>query len=217
VLHLVPGTERVYYCPDFLSTAEHRHLVAYLRSLPIREPDDHDPVHEFAFAHPVYDGVVVRHRVEAAAGTPIWFGGAAVAGAPMPDELVSVRDRAQEVLLASDDADLRALVEAPFTSVYVDHYEHDGRFVPHADRDCYGPVVLGISAGPGLATLGFVHRDGALPSRSFQVEPGSLYAFCGDFRWEPWLHQVSDVTDTRFGISYRQPATERRRHSRSVV
>jgi hypothetical protein len=206
VIDAVPGIDRAYYLPDFLSVEEDRALVAYFGTVPHVEPSAYNPVEAFAFAHPVYDGVVVRGRSEAAAGEPIWFGGAAVRGTPMPPELVEVRDRAEEVLGSSTDGHLKRVAAARFTSVYVDHYEEGGLFVPHADRDCYGPIVVGVSIGPGSANLDFVNRDGAEPPHSIRLEPRSLYAFCGQVRWEPWLHRVTDVTGTRFAVSYRQPA-----------
>ena len=207
MLRPVAEIDRAYYLPDFLSVEEDRALVDYLRTVPERDPAHYDPVHEFAFAHPVYDGEVVLERAEAAAGEPIWFDGRPVRGTPLTPALAALRDRAQDVLRSSGDPDLTRLTEVPFTSVYVDHYEEAGTFVPHVDRDCYGPVVLGVSAGPGRARLGFMHRDGTPPARSIRLEPRSLYAFCGPVRWEPWLHHVGDVTGTRFGISYRQAGT----------
>lgn len=205
MLRPVAGIDRAYYLPDFLSVEEDQALVAYLATVPERQAADYDPVHEFAFARPIYQDEVVRERAEAAAGEPIWFNDRPVRGTPLSPPLAGLRDRAQRALRSSGDPDLSRLAEVPFTSVYVDHYVEGGLFVPHVDRDCYGPVVLGISAGPGHATLGFVHREGILPARSIALEPRSLYAFCGAVRWEPWLHSVGDVTGTRFGISYRQP------------
>lgn len=206
MLLAVAGIDRAYYLQDFLSLDEDRALVAYLATVPQREPEAYNPLQEFAFSHPVHGGEVVRERKEAAAGEPIWFDSGPARGTPLSLPLVDLRDRAQHAVRSSGVSDLARLAAVPFTSVYVDHYEQGGLFAPHVDRDCYGPVVLGISVGPGRSRLSFVHRDGSLPSQSIPLEPRSLYAFCGAVRWEPWLHYVFDVSGTRFGISYRQTA-----------
>jgi len=205
-MQVVDRIDTAYHIADFLSADEDRALVAYLAGVPQRAHEAYDPVHEFAFAHPVYDGEVVLGRSEAAAGEPIWFGGRPVQGTPLPEPLADLRDRAQDALRTSGHTELERLAEAPFTSVYVDRYEAGGLFVPHVDRNCYGPIVVGVSAGPGEADLGFVHRTGELAPMSIPLAPRSLYAFCGAVRWEPWLHHVADVTANRFGITYRQPA-----------
>jgi len=176
-----------------------------LESAPRRDDPDLS-VPTFAFFAPLVDGVRVAGRIEARAGWPVWDGHGPAPGAPMPPELETLAASVTDRLQTADG--LRTPTSpAPnaFTSVYVDRYPAGGKFVAHTDRDIYGPVVAGVSIGPGSCTLTFLFEG--KPVFEHELRPRSLYAFAGRLRAAPCLHQVTGVSDVRFAISFRYAAT----------
>ena len=192
------------YKPDFLGETEHAELAAFLESVPTIPVDEYDPRRHFAYTRPRYDGVEITSRKEAAAGEPIWFDGAPVRGVKMPPLLSQLAHR---VGAALPDLDRFGGPAGPlsFTSVYVDWYEAGGYFVPHVDRESYGPVIAGVSVGAGAAALAFLHEGEPEAGGRLGVEPRSLYAFFGPIRYAPWKHRATDVTGRRFSITFRMP------------
>ena len=201
-LHQPEQLSHLVYQPGFLEEHEHAELQAFLESVPTIPADSYDPREMFAYTHPRDDGVEVMSRKEAAAGAPIWFDGKPVAGVAMPAPLARLADSVGTAL-----ADLDRYGGPPppvvFTSVYVDWYEAGGFFVPHVDRDSYGPVIAGVSAGTGTAALEFLRAGESTASGRLVVEPGSLYAFFGPIRYTPWEHRATDLTGRRFSITFR--------------
>jgi hypothetical protein len=193
------------YEPDFLDPEENVELAAFLASVPTIPIDDYDPRAAFAYTRPRYDGVEIASRKEAAAGSPISFGGAPVSGVPMPPPLAQLAERVG-VALAGLEAHGGPPAPLSFTSVYVDWYEAGGFFVPHVDRDSYGPVIAGVSVGVGEAALEFLRAGESEAVGRLIVEPRSLYAFFGPIRYVPWEHRASDTTGRRFSITFRMPA-----------
>ena len=192
------------YEPNFLSDDEHARLLSLLEAIPTVRSDD-EGRKMFAYVHPRDDGVEIASRKEAAAGNPISLDGQPVAGVPMPEPLAQLAARVGDHLRGQTGLEI-PVHGCEFTSVYVDWYEAGGHFVPHVDRDIYGPIIAGVSAGTGSVALEFVRND--VPDRvvgRLIVEPRSLYAFYGPIRYEPWLHQVRDVDGRRFGITFRSP------------
>lgn len=205
----IDGLDEIWYQPDFLDDTAESELLGVLEEVPDRPFEERDPRTAFAFTQLVIDGESVVGRREAAAGHPVWFDGRARAGLPMLPIFDALARRAER-WLAELVPRSPTLSLSPLTSVYVDRYPPHGRFVPHQDRGCYGPVVVGISAGPGSCRLRFAHSDEMATSVDIVLAPRSLYAFFGPIRWEPWTHEVVDTTDVRYGVTFRSPAAKRR-------
>jgi len=159
----------------------------------------------FCFSPPVIAGQQVAGRAEARCGTPVWDGTGPAAGPPIPEELTTVLDLANTQLESIEQL-WSAAGEAPrpLTSIYVDRYPTGGHFVPHVDRAIYGPVIAGLSVGPGSCRLRFLR--GGLVLREQVLAPRSLYAFTGALRWAPVEHEVVEVRDLRYGITMRAGA-----------
>lgn len=199
------------YEPRFLSASEQKKLLAFLESVPVVEPEQRDVTSTFAFSAPQAGAVVVTGRREAAAGWPVWADTRPVFGVDMPAPLAALAARVDGAL--GEFHAVRAATGPPlprFTSVYADRYPLGGSFFPHTDRDCYGPVVAGVSVGPGSCRITFA-SDGVVDVDHL-LEPGSLYVFAGRLRAAPCVHSVSDVTDLRFGVTYRFASTEPGHH-----
>lgn len=198
VLH----SDLLVYEDGFLSNDEHDALLEWLDRVPTNPSAGHDVTATFAFASPTAGATRVRHRREAAAGWPVWTDGGPGRGVAMPPSLAqlasSVHGRLVDQLTAREALPDPVL---PFTSVYVDRYPPGGSFVPHTDRRCYGPLVAGVSVGPGSCVLEFTSEaDRPIIAK---LVPRSLYAFAGGLRREPCTHAVRDVTDLRYGITLR--------------
>jgi len=190
-----------FILPGAITHDENEALDRYLSSLPILSEGEVDRKQQFAFARPVYDGVEVTARAEAAAGDPIWVGERFVRGVSVPVQLMEALGRANRAVSEIPYAEVGVdPPEAPLSSVYVDWYELGSFFVPHTDRVGYGPVVAGLSVGKGVITMRW--SDGGVV-HDVVIEPRSLYLFCGPIRYEPWTHSVIEVTDRRFGITMR--------------
>ncbi len=184
----------------FTSAAEDQALAEFLCSVPL-QPEGRVRSGQFAFRRLHIDGHDVVGRLEAAAGEPIWRDGRIGKGAAIPAPLAALRDG---IVAAIDREGWWSLLEAQpqaMTSVYVDRYEAGGSFVAHTDRDFYGPVVAGVSVGPGEARISFT-CTGA-PAKRVLLPPRSLYLFAGRLRHPPWQHSIDDVTGLRFGVTFR--------------
>jgi len=196
----------------FLTADQSISLVSYLDDI-AREPSDETSHTKFAFTRPVFDGAAITSREQACAGWPVAdVLQDPVDGAPLPPLLRSLAKAAEHSLLAAGLADLVPTTELTFTSVYVDRYLPGGYFVPHTDREWYGEVVCGVSAGPGSSRISFREPgDGA----GFDVElpARSLYAFLGAVRRAPWVHALGNVDDLRYGITFRTAGREYRRRN----
>lgn len=190
------------YWPEFVAHDERRALEAFLGSVPDRAAAEYDPRREFAFSHPMYDGTMITSRAEAAAGGPVWLEGEATEAVAIPPLLASLGVR---VAATFPELPLSASA-AQLTSVYVDRYPAGGLFVPHTDRNSYGPAIAGVSVGPGTSVLEFLRPDRSDEPTGVTLRPGSLYVFFGEIREAPWLHRLVSVTDRRFGITYRSAA-----------
>lgn len=195
-----------HYSADLLSSHDEETLADFLRAVPVVRNERQDLQSMFAFAPARWEGRDLAGRKMAAAGNPIWIDEAPTRGVALPRPLAGLRDRVAEQLLTmnrpgSCQLDSRAIGD--LTSVYVDWYEVGGELDWHVDRSCYGPVVAGVSVGPGTASLRFVRHDDPRSLRVFKIEPRSLYFFHGAARYEPWRHAVSVDGGSRFGITFR--------------
>jgi hypothetical protein len=195
------------YAPHGLSDADAGDLAGYLVTVPDRSANSHDPVREFAFVTYADERRGGRGREEASAGDPIWLGDGWGAGAAMPEPIARLRRRVEAVAASVDFAPLLgSQPRLDFTSVYVDRYLPGGGFYPHADgAESYGPVIAGVSVGPGTATFGlWSDEDAAGPAAAeFSLEPNSLYFLSGPIRYTPWQHAIYDVKALRYGITFR--------------
>ena len=190
---LTPITGGLWLQEDFLTGADIAPLEAFLAATPTIAAHEPWDFSRFAFRRLVHGGAQIVTRLEACCGNPIWSGSRPIEGALIPHELLLLVDRV-------DDAVREIAPNSGFTSVYADHYECGGRFVPHIDRDCYGPLVAGVSIGEGTATLRFSKHDAHIDAH---LQPGSLYVFGPPLRYRPWQHEIFDVTGRRFGVTLR--------------
>lgn len=189
---------RLLYLEHFVDEVTRHELETALDELPVAPPGDTHRSDHLALSHPVIDGVVVTGRLEGAAGDPVWRQGPTT-GPPIPDFLVTLG------VAARDEVETMTSERHDFTSVYLDRFDAGGYFVPHTDRACYGPLVVGVSLGDASCTLQFENPD---TDRAFRVglSPGSLYAFSGVIRESPWLHSTSGVMARRWAVTFRTAA-----------
>jgi alkylated DNA repair dioxygenase AlkB len=142
----------------------------------------------------------------------------------VPPELRPLLGDASAVVRSLDLASQARLGPAGFTSLYVDRFAPGGRFVPHADRDIYGPLVATLSLG-APATVRFTCPDDIIPTdepdtgsndRSgdggplpvdLRLASGDLYAFWPPMRHAPWVHEVLPVAEPRISVSLRTAAS----------
>lgn len=194
------------YLPGFLDSDRQAELERFLDAVPEVAPGHQEPAVAFTFTSPVVEGhVVVADRREAAAGWPVWSGSGPAVGVELPGPL---KDLAREVgqCLTPLLPNLAGVLpdDLAFSSVYVDRYDAGGAFVAHTDRHCYGPVVAGVSIGPGECRITFRERAEVVFQQ--HLAPGSLYAFAGRLRRSPCTHEIGDVDGRRYGLTLRTSA-----------
>jgi hypothetical protein len=205
-----------YFAYDtcFLPSDAHSGLLDYLRCVLGVSSDERDCAATFAFVAPHADGVVVEGRREAAAGTPVWTENGPADGVAMPRELAELASSVQQRIVGDGCRSEMGVEPVAFTSVYVDRYPIGGSFVAHTDRECYGPVVAGVSIGPGSCRICFEAPD--RPPFMVDLAPRSLYVFTGDLRRTPWTHRIESVSDERFGVTFRSAAPNLTLHGPTV-
>ena len=126
--------------------------------------------------------------------------GALSRGAPMPDWLVPIRDRAAAAAGLSPDALVQALLL---------RYDPGAGIGWHRDRPIYHQVV-GISLG-APATMRFRRRDGDRWRRAnATLEPRGLYHLSGEARHD-WEHSIAAIEHCRWSITFRSFSTQGRR------
>jgi hypothetical protein len=193
------------YGRNFLSAEEAQGLVEFLASVPERRIEETDPASEFVFVE-YQERSGGPSRAEAAAGDPVWLGTDWGQGVAISPELRFLQRRVGDL---AGDCDLGRLLgfipSVSFTSTYVDRYLPGGGFIPHTDGTHYGSVIAGVSVGPGSAKFALWPDDQVErpPVVELSLEPNSVYVFCGPIRHHPWHHAVRDVTDLRYGITWR--------------
>ena len=186
-----------FYQPDFLNTLGANRIDEFVESFAAQPPSA-----LLSLAPPIADGTIVVGRMEGRWGWPVWGGSSAVLGDPIPPILqelmnaVSQRLSAEALLWKQDECEPRS-----FTSVYVDRYPPGGNFVPHVDRSIYGPVIAGVSLGPGSCRLAFSTYGETTYER--HIAPRSLYAFTGMLRQAPCTHLVDQIDDRRTSVTFR--------------
>jgi hypothetical protein len=130
----------------------------------------------------------------------------------MPRTLESLRDLV--VGIVADTFSEHRIDVPPLTSVYVDRYDTGGRFVPHTDREIYGPVVVGVSLGNGWGTLSFA--DGRETEVGAEVHPRSVYLMAEPLRFAPWTHRFELSEGRRWAVTYRSGAASHFGHRSTV-
>lgn len=178
-----------------------REVLAYLAEVPEVPAEVLDRTQRFAFTRPLADGAPIVGRAEACAGDPIWADGPRT-GVTMPSALESLRD--QITCVVSDTFRDHRFDVPPLTSVYVDRYDEGGHFVPHTDREIYGPVVVGASLGNGWGTLTFADGEGAQVSADLFAQ--SVYLMAPPLRLAPWTHSFKLHQGQRWAVTYRSVA-----------
>ena len=118
--------------------------------------------------------------------------GALGRGAPMPDWLLPIRDRAAEAAGLSADALVQALLI---------RYDPGAGIGWHRDRPIYEHVV-GISLGASAA-MRFRRKQ---PDRwrrvTVPLDPRALYHLSGEARHD-WEHSIAPMTEPRWSITFR--------------
>lgn len=113
-------------------------------------------------------------------------------GAPMPDWLVPIRDRAADAAGLAPDALVQALLL---------RYDAGAGIGWHRDRPIYDQVV-GISLG-APATMRFRRKEGERWQRvHVPLEPRGLYHLAGEVRHD-WEHSIAPIDQTRWSITFR--------------
>jgi alkylated DNA repair dioxygenase AlkB len=183
----LPPPEGFSYHPDVLDGAEEQSLLALARTLPLAEMRFHGFVARRRTAHfgwvYSFDGVVLEP------------------GPPIPEPLLSLRDRI--AALAGQDP-------AVFEEALVTEYPPGATIGWHRDARPFGPVVLGISL-ESPCRFRFRPRGASAREAFTQVlAPRSAYVMAGPSRTE-WEHQIPPVQQTRFSISFRSLVRRPRR------
>lgn len=132
-------------------------------------------------------------RVTASFGWNYDFDNGAFARAdPIPDWLLSLRDRAAAFAgLAAEDLVQTLLIR----------YDPGAGIGWHRDRPLFADVI-GISLGQP-ATLRFRRRKpGGFERRSLPLVPRSVYHLTGEARWD-WEHGIAEMEVTRWSITFR--------------
>lgn len=121
-------------------------------------------------------------------------------GAPMPDWLLPIRDRA---------ADAAGLATAELVQALLLRYDPGAGIGWHRDRPIYDQVV-GISLG-APATMRFRRKEGERWRRvNVPLEPRGLYHLSGEVR-QDWEHSIAPIDQTRWSITFRSFSDQGRR------
>ncbi len=106
--------------------------------------------------------------------------------------------------ISGDDTQL---LHTNFNNVFSFKYMYGQKVPFHKDRDCFGPVVAGISLGKKSCKLKF-KKDESDIIISARVEPGSLYIMTGPARYD-YRHALCNKHKTpRYIILYSERITE---------
>ncbi|MGN6819633.1 MAG: alpha-ketoglutarate-dependent dioxygenase AlkB [Sphingomonas sp.] len=118
--------------------------------------------------------------------------GALDRGAPLPDWLLPIRDRAAAVAGLEPDALVQALLI---------RYDEGAGIGWHRDRPIYEHVV-GLSLG-APATMRFRRKQGDRWQRvNIPLEPRALYHLSGEVRHD-WEHSIAPMDRARWSITFR--------------
>lgn len=179
----VPGLDTH---PDLLSSPEEAALIAAIDGVDLapfrfQQWTGKRLTHSFGWQYDFQSGVLSR-------------------GAPMPDWLVPIRDRAAAAAGLAPDALVQALLL---------RYDSGAGIGWHRDRPIYDNVV-GISLG-APATMRFRRRDGERWRRAnAALEPRGLYRLSGEARHD-WEHSIAPIEHCRWSITFRSFSSQGQR------
>lgn len=116
--------------------------------------------------------------------------------APIPDWLLSVRDRMAAFAGLDPDILIQALLI---------RYDPGAGIGWHRDRPIY-EHVLGLSLGaPADMRFRRRRREGGFDRRSFPLQPCGIYHMSGEARHD-WEHSIVEMDRTRWSITFRTPS-----------
>jgi alkylated DNA repair dioxygenase AlkB len=182
-----PLPDGLRYQADFLTIDEEAELLQHIATLPLREAR--------------YKQYTARRRT-VSFGSGYDFGSNALRPAPpIPDWLLSLRDRAAEWIVQPAQAFAHALVT---------EYQPGTALGWHRDVPDFC-VVVGISLA-GWARMRFRPHPPQAASRldpfALDLAPRSAYVLQGEARWR-WQHAVSPTKGLRYSITFRTMAAQR--------
>jgi DNA oxidative demethylase len=171
--------EGLAYRPDFVSPREERDLLAAIEQLDFRE---------------------IRMRGQTARRTARHFGfdydyeryGRLVPGDPLPDWLISLRERCAGLAKLEPDELAQALVQ---------RYPPGATIGWHRDAPMFGTVV-GVSLASACRMR--FQRGRGQERRTFEVElePRSAYVLAGAAR-NAWQHSIPPTKSLRYSVTFR--------------
>jgi alkylated DNA repair dioxygenase AlkB len=175
------------YREEFISTAEERHLIALVRSLPL----------DFA----AYKEYTARRRV-LSFGWSYDYDANVLRDAPgIPPDFGFLRDRV---------AQWTGLPAEWFAQLLVADYEPGTPLGWHRDVPDY-EVIVGVSLGTSavLRFRPYPPTPGVkVKTRRLEVAPRSVYAMSGPARWE-WQHSVPPTPGQRWSLTFRTRSARR--------
>jgi alkylated DNA repair protein (DNA oxidative demethylase) len=167
------------YRPDFVSPGEERDLLAAIEQLDFRE---------------------IRMRGQTARRTARHFGfdydyeryGRLVPGDPLPDWLVSLRERCARLADLEPDELAQALVQ---------RYPPGATIGWHRDAPMFGTVV-GVSLASACRMRFQRGRGDERRTFELELEPRSAYVLAGASR-NAWQHSIPPTKSLRYSVTFR--------------
>lgn len=180
IVYVTEPPEGLVYLPDFLTDDDERVLLSHISLLPF-EPYDH---HGYkANREVVYFGQQGGYSTEDAAAP----------SGPIPDWLLTLRDRFAEVGNVAADDLVMALVA---------RYKIGAKIGWHRDRPQFGPAVFGASLSSD-AEMRFRRYIGEIEEMyKITLARRSAYIIGGAAR-SVWQHGMNPVKELRYSITFR--------------
>jgi DNA oxidative demethylase len=171
--------EGLVYRPELISSEEERAILELLAGVELREV--------------VLRGQVARRTVRHFGWDYDYESFKVRPSDPLPDELVPLRERCEELAGAEPGSLVQALVS---------RYPAGAGIGWHRDAPMFGPAVVGVSLGSACRMrfqrrLGDVRRVWAL-----ELEPRSGYVLAGPAR-TAWQHSIPAAREERWSITFR--------------
>jgi alkylated DNA repair dioxygenase AlkB len=177
------------YVPDLLQPVEEEALIGEIQELP--------------FEAVVFRGVAARRRVVHLGHRYDFEERGLAPGLPIPDRLLTLRDRI---------APMAGLPSDRFEEVLVTEYPPGATIGWHRDAPAFGSSVLGVSLRSTCRMRFRRARDDRWETWTQILEPRSAYLLSGAAR-ASWQHSIPPTPDLRYSITYR---TVREPHRRST-
>ena len=165
------------YVPDFLSRAEHDHLLSQLRGLEFKHDKFRGQELKRSYAQFGYSYVTTGRKLSPA---PPW-----------PDFLRAL----------SEKGSVHCPEGTIFSQCIVTRYPHGAGITWHPDAPVFGDCIMAISLA-SAALLQLRPNNSEKPTCEVLTIPGSLYVMRGPARWD-YQHQVPQVKAERYSITMR--------------